>query len=179
MKLVKIACSLIAISGLSQAATVTLSSGLSSQGVTVSRDLTALPTFHVSIGSWDGLVFTTFGASFTDDGKINGAQTSQDTFFNGKQVAVFLGTGADIASSGTEWVVFTRQTALNFPANVVPAGNTTFAISSSSVVNVLAKGDIAHSFSTPNNFNFVSAIPEPSTMLLGALGALGLLRRRR
>jgi hypothetical protein len=30
-----------------------------------------------------------------------------------------------------------------------------------------------------NSLVLANAIPEPSTMLLGALGALGLLRRRR
>jgi hypothetical protein len=184
MKLVsKIAFIALASAGLSNAATVTISSGLSSQGVTVSQNGVALTSFNVSIGNWDGSTFTVFGSTFSDSDKINGARTATDTFFNGKAIHVLLSTGTTIANSGTQWVVFARNAVTNFPANVVPAGNTTWTFSSSSVVSILANGDPTggldtegNKFTTANNFDFV---PEPSVALLGALGALGLIRRRR
>jgi hypothetical protein len=142
MKLAKLFIVLAAMAASAKGATITLSSGLSAQGVLVTVNNVSVPNFNLAIGTWDAgtSTFTTFGASFVDDGKINGAQTSADTFFNGKQVAVFLGTGSDIASSGNSWVVFTRNTALNFPANVAPAGNTTYTVSSQTAVSFLAKG---------------------------------------
>jgi 3',5'-cyclic AMP phosphodiesterase CpdA len=180
MKIVKLIIAAFALAGSVQAATITLSSGLSTQGVVVTVNSVAAPGFNLAIGTWDSLTstFTTFGTSFADTDKINGAQTSTDTFFNGKQVAVFLGTGTDIASSADGWVVFTRATTLNYPANVVPAGNTTFTVSSSSVVNILAKGNQDSGFSNANTLNLVT-VPEPSIALLGALGVFGLVRRRR
>ena len=178
MKIAKYIAALTFVCGMANAATITLSSGLTTQGVIVTSGGIALPSFNVAIGSWNGTTstFTVFGTSFSDTAKINGAQTATDTFFNSKQVDVFVGTGADIASSGSSWVVFTRATPLSFPANVVPAGNTSFTLSSSSVVTFVAKGNAENGFTNANTLNFV---PEPSAALLGAIGVLGLLRRRR
>lgn len=186
MKLVsKVAIIALASAGLSNAATVTISSGLSSQGVTVSRNGVPLPTFNVSIGSWDGTTFTVFGSTFSDSDKINGAVTATDTFFNTKRIDVLLSTGTTIANSGTEWVIFSRNTVTNFPADASQAGNTTWTFSSSSVVSIQANGEPTggldtqgNKFTTANNFDFY-VVPEPSVALLGALGVLGLLRRRR
>ncbi len=178
MKVTKLIAALSLVCGFANAATITLSSGLTAQGILVTTQGVANTTFNVSIGSWNATTstFSVFGSTFADNGKISGAQTSDNVAFNGARVDVFLSNGPGVSTAGTEWVVFTRTTPLAFPANVVPAGNTTYTVSSSAVVTFLAKGDIGNGFTNANTLNLV---PEPSAALLGALGALGLLRRRR
>lgn len=79
------------------------------------------------------------------------------------------GTAAD----GDDYGLFTIQAPSPTTTNslVLPTANS----GAPSFAPLFAGNDALR----PMGFEFASAIPEPSTMLLGALGALGLLRRRR
>jgi hypothetical protein len=89
-------------------------------------------------------------------------------------------------TSGTELGLFRSSLALT--ADPVTPPENSYAIGFGSGVNVI--GAAGPDYSVPytgigtgpvavNSFQLVNAVPEPSAALLGALGALGLLRRRR
>lgn len=178
---INIASKLIAgllLCGGANAATITVTSGLPAQGITPYLDGGELASFFVAVGNWDGTTFTQFGSSLADTAKVNGAFTATGPeSLNGSLIAVFVGTGENIAASGTTWAIFTSTNNTAFPADVTAATGVTFSMTLPSVLNVAAKGDEAHDF-VGNNFNFV-LIPEPSVAILGGLGLLGLMRRRR
>jgi len=104
---------------------------------------------------------------------------ANDTTYTGKVIYTLVGNATTLAAA-TEFAVLTNNT--TFPV-VDGAGNGSGAIAtltSASVKygTVLSQGN----FTEPSGMTFASGVqlvPEPSAALLGALGVLGLLRRRR
>jgi hypothetical protein len=183
MKTTKLIIALGLLAGVAQAATITVSAGLTSQGVTPLLGGVVVTNYFTGVGNWNTLtsVFTPFGSINADTGEVSTAVTATSpATFNSTLIAVFVGTGNSIANSGTNWAVFTSTNNTSFPSDVSGATGVTFAMTTPAVLNVVGKGDVGSGFVAggvnTNNFNFV---PEPSAALLGALGALGLLRRRR
>ena len=89
-------------------------------------------------------------------------------------------------TSGTELGLFRSSLVLAADPAVPP--ETTYAISFGSGTNVIGVAGpdyevpytgIAAGPKLVNSFQLVNTVPEPSAALLGAIGALGLLRRRR
>jgi hypothetical protein len=113
-------------------------------------------------------------------GSIVGAFTStggaDPSIFNTKPIYMVIGNGANAASS-TEWGIF--RTPVAFPANVTLSGSTPVTLSSVSSFTALANAGTAIDIDGGKDQFQLVGIPEPSAALLGALGALGLLRRRR
>ena len=101
------------------------------------------------------------------------------TGFENKFIYLFIQNAA-----GTEVAIL--KTTLQFLASDDPTlPNVTKTITQANIGTVL-KGGTGFTALTANNdtsaglaYNTVQLIPEPSTALLGAVGALGLLRRRR
>jgi hypothetical protein len=93
----------------------------------------------------------------------------------------FLGSGATLA--GSSHIGLLQSSATIGVDTPTPDSND--LIASDGTVRLGQTGTINYAFgaapvSTPNlNLMAVSVIPEPSAALLGAIGALGLLRRRR
>lgn len=114
-------------------------------------------------------------------GGVSGPLVNADAFV-GNNVYVVIGNGVDLNSS-TEFAVWKAET--NPAGNVFTADN---PIGGPSEVVVLTGtgsllvGSVVN-FDVPNFGNQpgigLAAIPEPSAILLGALGMVGLLRRRR
>ncbi len=69
----------------------------------------------------------------------------------------------------------TKYGLLTDPSFVIPADGVTQSLATAAALNGGASGDLVK----PANTFTVQGVPEPSAALLGALGALGLLRRRR
>lgn len=115
----------------------------------------------------------------TITGAFAGTGGGNASLYNGKQIYFVIGNGATRAAS-TDFAIFTSATNILFPADVTGSG--TAAVSLSSITNsvVLANGGSEDAAGTARDqIRMVSAVPEPSAALLGAVGALGLLRRRR
>ncbi|QJE96500.1 PEP-CTERM sorting domain-containing protein [Luteolibacter luteus] len=191
MKLLNLFAALgLLCTGASQAATIDVGAGLpATQGFTpttiVGGVAQPLASFSWAVGTWDAAtqVFSTFGSSVLDTGEVNGSVTATGpATFNGQVIALFIGTGSSIAESGQNWVVLASTNASTlFPADVSQATAVGFNATTPGSVTFLAKGNEAHNFGPlvqgqGYNLNFV---PEPSTALLGALGMVGFLRRRR
>jgi len=185
MKSLKLICLLGIIGGFSNAATITVSKGFGAQGFTVLVDGVA-SGYNWSVGNYNTITstWTQFGADQVgaSGAKVGAAVTATSpTSLNGSIVDVFVGTGNTIANS-TGWMIFTTNAATLFPADVTVATNVTLTAALTNAVNVVAAGNVANGFSpigaSGGNLNLVT-VPETSTALLGALGALTLLRRRR
>lgn len=194
MKLVKVIVALSIMSGAAQAATISVSAGLSSQGLFFYEGDTLLTStnYYVGVGLFDvgTSTFNFFGAAALDgntNNKANGSFTATGgTEFNSQIINVFVGTGNSIANSGDNWVVFKTNANTAFPANVAVAGTTNFALTLPSGLTILGKGNEADGFFSPTispgtggGYYQFTAVPEPTAALLGAFGVLGLLRRRR
>ena len=196
MKAIKIIVALGVASGLANAATITVSAGLTAQGVTPLVDGVALPNFFVSVGNWDAgtSTFTSFASVLGDTGEVSGAFTATSpASFNGSLISVFVGKANSIAGSNGAWAVFTSVAGTKFPADVAAATGVSFSMTTPAALTLQATGGLNQALGTgntlektgwvtggtnTNQFNIVT-VPETSTALLGALGALGLLRRRR
>jgi hypothetical protein len=175
MKIIKALLLSAIFSSFASGATVNITSGLTTQGVTVTSGGLAVTSFYVAAGNWNGSVFTQFGNGFVDTDKINGQIiATSPTSLNGLPVHLFIGSGSSIANSA-EFIIVGRTTSVLFPADVTGTGSATFAATSGAVLETLtATGASVEG----NTINFVP-IPEPSTALLGLLGVAGLIRRRR
>jgi hypothetical protein len=188
----------------SNAATITLSRGSGNPGVIASVDGTALAsggyywatgTFTNALGVTEVPTITTEFSSLLEAvaafdvfastvapitgatiGTITGSTTGlgapDPNVFNSKQMFVLVGNGATQAAS-TAFGIFSFVANTVFPANVAAAGTTVVPIPNGAAITPLTNAGTV----TLNNFGLV--IPEPSAALLGMLGALGLLRRRR
>ena len=173
IKLFFLSLGLVAISS---AATVTVSAGFGAQGLAVSTDGVSTTPFTVAVGNWNGSAFTQFSTSISDTGKVNGVFTAQDPVsLNGLALHLWIGTGS--VASSTSYVILSSNAGTTFPADVTTAGGPTFNAALASGV-ALVRG-IGATFNANTSSVGLTAVPEPASIVLGALGALGLLRRRR
>jgi len=197
-----IAGSLALMSVVSNAATISLSRGTGNPGIIASANAIPLSTggYYIGVGSYASVpVVTTDPATLltavnslnvfasvvaptsgTTIGTMTGSFTSlggaTPSDFNLQQMYFIVGNAATKAAS-TYWGIYSMTTPAFFPANVTAAGSTPVAIATGAAITPLANAGTV----TSNSFALVNTvpIPEPSAALLGALGALGLLRRRR
>jgi len=171
---------------------------LASGGITGAQFVDSLGTILTSantsvlVGSMTGDIFTQFAVSdispitLGTSGNLLGRWSSSfaDTGstanpFNGLPVWFKIITTAD--GGGTAYL----GSSLNFPSNGGGVGDSVSVPASSLTSvnsNVSTLGTAVYNATTTtyaNGFVTVGVIPETSTALLGALGALTLLRRRR
>lgn len=159
----------------SNAATVNVSGGFG-VGVLVTTSLVNSAS-SFEIGGYSGSVFTAFVApavNLAAGTKIAGSFAgTSPTSLNSVPIFFRISTtdGFAILSTG-----------VNFPADVtsgILSSSVTFSSSASGSVVAFGGAKVTNvAFSDANHLNF-TVVPEPSSLLLGAVGALGLLRRRR
>ena len=98
MKATKLIIALGLLAGAAQAATITVSAGLTSQGVTPLAVGLVVTNFFTGVGTWNGTIFTSFGSSIADTGEVSGAITATGpASFNSALIAVFVGAGSTAA----------------------------------------------------------------------------------
>lgn len=136
-----------------------------------------------AVGGFQELASTTSPtAAGGTQGKIAGSFVSINTDFNSKPIYFLIGNGATKAAS-TEFAIFTMSPATNFPAAMGGSGATAITVGNITQINTFAGAgtEIDSPTGTSDRLQLASItpVPETSTSLLGALGALALLRRRR
>jgi hypothetical protein len=108
--------------------------------------------------------------------------TVASTSFAGKNMYLFAGNGTTLANS-TEFLVFRSNNTFNAADDSVPTATTyTFRPSLGTTLWGSELPDVktaSTDASTTAGWQMAAPVPETSTSLLGALGALALLRRRR
>jgi hypothetical protein len=174
------------------AAGVNMSSGIVTVGVfaTLSDGVVGSQSFGTLAGDFTVLgsdLFNDIDAPFTE---IVAGMTSIDSNYGapgvnqGKTIYVFVGNNSATFSSSSEFFLLRTTSVIEADA---PSDSNTLSLATSTVVfgtaqnNGVYDGDsIALSSNQPatNAINMV-AVPEPSAAMLGALGMVGLLRRRR
>lgn len=178
--------SLLAVTGAS-ATTISLAGGTAGRTFVTSLGDTIVPAANVSLqvgilneanGAWtqfaplDATPPTFVGGASVLTGKWSGNasdNTATADPFNGLQIWYRVGFGENVS--------YFTATGVNFPTNASGAGDT-LTFSSANLTSFSAE------WSSPGTgLNatqaIVGAVPEPSALLLGAVGLLGLLRRRR
>ncbi len=108
------------------------------------------------------------------------------TSYIGSTVYTLIGNGATFASSTQFALIRHPEAIIADPASpalplqyVLDAATGNILLAGSATTTTVTNPDLQLSNATVNAIRLVNVIPEPSTMLLGAFGALGLLRRRR
>jgi len=121
-----------------------------------------------------GNTLATITGSFVSTGGGNAS------LYNGKSIYFVIGNGSSRANS-TDFAVFTTATDIKFAADVTQTTSTSVSFGSINNTVMVANGgtEIDNISPAKDQIQMVSAVPEASTALLGAIGALGLLRRRR
>lgn len=186
----------LGLAGISGATTITASGGTTgAQFVTSAGTLLTGTNASILVGSMSGNIFTqfaiadltppAFGTTSTLLGRWlgNAADASNATAaaFNGLPIWFKVTTTANGGGHtyfGSTSVFPTANAGVGDALNVAATTLTTFK----TAVGLNQEYSIAYQTATvayPNGFVTVGTVPEPSAALLGALGALGLLRRRR
>jgi hypothetical protein len=188
LKLVKTISVATCLFGTLNAATVNVGAGVgtATNQITVRLDGVQTANHYISVGSWNGTTFTEFTAPSVDTGFINGAfVNTTNTAVNSQIVHVWVGlTSTRTFDLAANWVLFRASNNAAFGSDISSAlSSTTVTLSNfTTAVNVAQSTsytEVAPVSGTNGPYiNFVT-VPEPSAALLGAFGALGLLRRRR
>lgn len=184
----------LALTG-ANATTVTATGGTTgAQFITSTGTILTSGNTSIAVGRLTGDVFTQFAPSDISPPTLgsagallgrwsgNAADASNVTAspFNGAVIVFRLTTTAN----GGGVAYFSN------PANVFPTANSgvgdnfNYSASALNTVNSLSSPNSAafrndNAAAYPNGYVTVGVVPEPSAALLGAVGALGLLRRRR
>ena len=178
MKLIKLFSLGVMLSSSVHAATVTVSAGFGTNGLLVTSGGVAVASQFLALGNWNSGVFTQFGSSITaDTGAVSGAFTATaPTSLNGLVVHLYVGTGNTLDfSSGANYIVIRATSNTAFPADVSSVlATATVTMSNWTTASVVTNS----TYMLPVGTKTIG-IPEPSSALLGAIGALALLRRRR
>lgn len=146
------------------------------QGYTASSDIAAA----FVIGGSDVFGFGVGQAGFYS---VSGGPSS--TAFNGKTLYTLMASGSSIATSTEFLIIKSTLTILADPSVTDTAlvssstGNIGSILVGSQTTAINGLGEVSTPVTAYRMTGGFTAVPEPSAALLGALGALGLLRRRR
>jgi MYXO-CTERM domain-containing protein len=185
LKLVKTIAVAACLAGSLQAATITVSGGVgtTTNQITVRLNGVQTTNHYISVGSWNGTTFTEFTAPSVDTGFINGTfANTTNTAVNSQVVHVWVGlTSTRTFDPTANWVLFKGSNNAAFGADISSALSTTTVTLSNftTAVNVAQSTSYTEVAPVTGSGPAINFVPEPSAALLGALGALGLLRRRR
>ncbi len=168
------------------AATITISPGFGTNGLLVTSGGVPVASQFVAIGSFNSGTFTQFGTTLTDTATVNGVfDAVAPTTVNSQVIHLYVSStnpgaidATDLTPQGS-WAIFRTSGNTLFPADVSSVLATSTATFSNFTTAVLVAQSSNFTAVGTNTVNFGAAIPEPSAALLGAIGALGLLRRRR
>ena len=188
MKTIKLFAFGTLLCGSVHAATVTISPGFGTNGLLVTTAGVAASAQYVAVGSWNAATstFTQFSTTISDTGTVNGAFAgTTPAAVNGTIIHLYVSNidpgaiDANDLSAGGSWVIFRTSGNTLFPSDVSSVLATATATFSNFTTAVNVAQSTNYEEVGARTINFTAPIPEPSAALLGALGALGLLRRRR
>jgi len=200
MKIIKSTLVAITLIGSANATTIANGGGTSTAIFVTSTGVTLTATnSNFAIGTWNGSLFTQFALPAVDAtpmaigtgvfaGKLTGNfsdNTAAANAFNGLPIwyRVNVLDGSNIIGtayfSGTNPGATVPATGTLFPTNGSGVGDSLSADTRNLTVLGAGSSEGSIAYQSVGNVITIGVIPEPSAALLGALGVLGLLRRRR
>lgn len=185
------------------AATITLNKGLATGYNLVSTTNSVQTTgYTIFLGTFSTAPVTPVGGNYTSivsafqiygAGGVAGAgigvldpitgsfasNVASTVTFNNALMYIMIANNTNLASA-TEIAIFKNTTPSFFPSDVSSGSATAnFAMGGGTALSVVAgAGSVVDNASGVDNLGYI-LVPEPSTMFLGAIGALVLFRRRR
>lgn len=173
---------IFALSGLASAATITVNGGIgANQGINVfNASSVALTNYAVAVGSWNGTSFTQFGTTTVDAAApVNAVITATSpAAVNSQVIHLFVGAGSTVDFNNS-YALLRMNSNLAFPSDVSSGtASATFLAGVGTNLTLVSSKDMTWNPQSTSRSS-LTVVPEPSAALLGALGALGLLRRRR
>ncbi len=156
--------------------------GVTDAEITAATNLSSIVSAFVQFGTTD--TFNAGGAPTNARGLFAHSQsaTVTGTGFSGKNIYLLVGNGASFGAS-SELLVLKNTSTFSDAQDAIPtAQNISFTTTTASVkfgVNIADLKTTGADTSTTAGWGTAKVVPEPSAALLGAVGALGLLRRRR
>ena len=136
--------------------------------------------------TWDSLAFQTWGTASGTVSVLTSGQFSYaanvnpfGTNFSGRNIYLAVGFGGTSLATSTEMFIYRFDTTFG----TVDSGLPIALVLGNGNIGTTLLGTESGSPETVASGRFrttaITAVPEPSAALLGAIGALGLLRRRR
>lgn len=148
-----------------------------SEGSTQIPAVTDLASFQAAIAAFDVFSSTTTATTGVTAGTLTGTLAglggADTSVFNNRPMYFLVGNGSTFANS-TQFAIFSMATPTAFPTNVQNSDTVPVTISGGAVITPLSGAGTVNG----NNLQLV-LVPEPSAALLGLLGVVGLIRRRR
>jgi hypothetical protein len=156
--------------------------GVTDSAVTNATQLTDIVTAFTVFGTTD--TFNGGGAPTNQRGLFAHSQSGVVTgsSFSGKNIYLLVGNGATFGASSELLVLKNTSLFTDAQDSVPTAQNITFSTATATLLfgrNIADVKTTGTDSSATAGWGTAKAVPEPSAALLGALGALGLLRRRR
>jgi hypothetical protein len=189
MKTIKILAIALASMASVQAATVSLSAGFGANGIIVTTTsetgVTSNSAYNVQVGGFSGGIFTLFPVTSAAVNLAAGAKIAGAFSNNNTDAASLSGDAIFVRVNVGSWsAILSTPAGETFPdltSGIASNGVNMYSSATVSVVQSSGTGLDSVSFApNGNTLNFkATAVPEPTAALLGAIGALGLLRRRR
>lgn len=198
----------LAMASISPAATIAVGRGGSTNGYNVlnatGTSISLLGGFYFSVGTFSSEPVITTPASLltaitstysefafvltptsgTTTGSLTGSFVATNSAFNSVPMYFVIGNGTTQANSTQFAILKGDPVGFAFPASAgSPSGSGAITLSGAAVASPLPNAgsevDVPNLPDTLTLVNVASGVPEPSALILGAVGALALLRRRR
>lgn len=131
----------------------------------------------IQYGAGGGAVTTSTSGQFSFTDNINLDQPAGASFVN-KSIYLIVGFGGTNLATSTELFIYKFGTGFGAADSPTPI-TMTLSSSAGSTLFGTEIGNPSTTASGTYRAAAIAAVPEPSAALLGAIGALGLLRRRR
>ena len=194
------------LAGASSAATIAVGRGGATNGYAVfnpeslgGANLSATGGFYIAVGTYatepvisniaqfqsavsNFQVFASVNSptSGTTLGSVTGSFVATDAAFNSVALYFLIGNGTTKENSNAFAILKGDPAGFTFPATAgQPSGSGTVTLTGAAVASPIGIAGTETDIAGGADTLVLAAIPEPSVALLGALGILGLVRRRR
>jgi MYXO-CTERM domain-containing protein len=157
----------------------TLVAGFGAVGTLTEAGITGATT------TWAGLNFETWGlasggvtTSTSGQFSFSGTLNPVGTNFSGDNIYLAIGFGGSSLANSTELFIYKFNTTFGTADSGTPIN---LVLGNGNIGTTLLGTEVSTPETAVGRFRStaITAVPEPSAAFLGALGALGLLRRRR